>query len=153
MTVFVLLLVNKGFMTLEIKSHTFLLARAHQTWSTTSHSLKKKHGHLKAVLQVTNCTFDGPEGICRSSNQSPSSWRRTQSQNVPVCLCIAFILKIQFKWISAAKWMDPSSVSGVAMWQGETDQLKRQLPDLWSSNLAHGSPKWSKYKLFAPYPI
>ena len=51
MTVFVLLLVNKGLTTLKIKSHKFLLAWAHPTWSTTSH-WSKKHGHLKAVLLV-----------------------------------------------------------------------------------------------------
>ena len=47
MTVFVLLPVNKGLTTtLRIKSHKFLLARAHQTW------IKKNNGHLKAVLLV-----------------------------------------------------------------------------------------------------
>jgi hypothetical protein len=31
------LYLKKGFTTLKIKSHKFLMARAHQTWSTTSH--------------------------------------------------------------------------------------------------------------------
>ena len=41
-----------GTSTLEMKSHKFLLAWAHQTWSTNIPLIKKNHGHLKAVRLV-----------------------------------------------------------------------------------------------------
>ena len=41
MTVFIFLLGTKALTAFTLKSHEFLLARAHQTWSTTSHESKK----------------------------------------------------------------------------------------------------------------
>ena len=41
MTVFIFLLGTKAFKAFTLKSHGFLLARAHQTWSATSHESKK----------------------------------------------------------------------------------------------------------------
>ena len=54
MTVSILLIgtITKVLTAFTLKSHEFLLARAHQTWSTNPR-IKKTHGHLKAVLLVS----------------------------------------------------------------------------------------------------
>ena len=51
-TVFIFLLGTKAFTAFTLESPEFLLARAHETGSTTSHESKQKHGHLKAALLV-----------------------------------------------------------------------------------------------------